>query len=187
VARAFCVRSIETQARNLAAVRNAGAQCANGDIIITIDADSVMSPNMLVEIERQLSSGEVIGGGTMIWPDRMSFGLMCTGVLLVLLIGRHRISAGLFWLYRRDFVALGGFDESLVSAEDVDFAIRLRDYGKARAKRFVTLTRAFITTSCRKFNHFGDWYFLRNVKLLRAILSGKDRSAADLVYYDFPH
>jgi glycosyltransferase involved in cell wall biosynthesis len=37
--------------RNLAAIRNAAARAATGEIVVTIDADSRMSSNMLTENE----------------------------------------------------------------------------------------------------------------------------------------
>ena len=45
-------RVVQTEARNLAKIRNTAAQSATGDIIVTIDADSRMSPKMLVDIDR---------------------------------------------------------------------------------------------------------------------------------------
>lgn len=187
IAHSFGARTVAVEDRILAAVRNAGARAATGDILITIDADSKMHPKTLGDVERRLASGKYIGGGAVIWPERWSLGLVCTAVLLLSHIGWLGVSAGLFWLYRRDFQALRGFDESLVSAEDVDFALRLRDYGREHGKRFATLVRSSITTSCRKFDHFGDWYFVKNFRLIKAILGGKDRVASDHVYYDFPH
>ena len=50
-------RVVQTEARNLAKIRNTAAQSATGEIIVTIDADSRMSHNMLVDIDRLLCSG----------------------------------------------------------------------------------------------------------------------------------
>ncbi|HME81772.1 MAG TPA: glycosyltransferase [Candidatus Eremiobacteraceae bacterium] len=186
IALAHGARTIEAAGKNLAVIRNAGARAATGDILITVDADSVMSPRTLSEAERHLASGRYIGGGTMIQPERMSLGIAATGVIIAYLILRYRVSAGLFWLERSTFEALGGFDESLVSVEDVDLAIRLKAFGLARGKRFGTLWKAPITTSCRKFDHFGDWYLLKNLKLARDLLGGRDERAANLFFYDFP-
>lgn len=172
--------------KNLSAVRNEGARAATGDILITIDADSLMSPNTFVEVERRLSSGRYIGGGALILPERLSPGILVAGLLVAWLIVRYRVSAGMFWLRREDFEAIGGFDESLVSVEDLDLATRLREFGRARGKRYGTLWHTPITTSCRKFDHFGDWFLLRNLWLARALLAGRDERAANLFFYDFP-
>ncbi|MFM7117479.1 MAG: glycosyl transferase family 2, partial [Planctomycetota bacterium] len=61
---------------------------------------------------------------------------------------------------------------------------RLKRYGKERGLRYGTLWRDGITTSCRKFDQFGDWYLFRNPQLVRSLIKGKDRSAADGFYYD---
>jgi hypothetical protein len=70
-----------------------------------------------------------------------------------------------------------------VSAEDLDFAKRLKTYGKKKGKRFKTITRAHIITSCRKFDTFGDWYLFKNPGLVWKIMRGDDQKAADLFYY----
>jgi len=93
------------------------------------------------------------------------------------------VSGGLFWCYKRDFDAIGGFDESLVSVEDLDFAVRLKRHGRRTGRVFGTLQRDFIWTSCRKFDQFGDWYLIRNPRLVFAIFSGRDRAAANRFYY----
>ena len=98
-------------------------------------------------------------------------------ILPALLI--YRVSGGLFWCYRKDFEMLRGFNESLVSAEDVDFARRLKSCGKSKGKRFKTITKAHIVTSCRKFDQFGDWFLLKNPRLVWKIFQGKDQKAAD--------
>ena len=41
IAVACGARVVREDRRSLAAIRNAGAQCATGDILVTVDADSV--------------------------------------------------------------------------------------------------------------------------------------------------
>jgi GT2 family glycosyltransferase len=93
------------------------------------------------------------------------------------------ISAGLFWLRRRDFEAIGGFDESVLSAEDVDFARRLKDYGRKRGLRYGTIRKAHIVTSCRKFDIFGDWVLLRQPRSVWKLFRGRNQELADRFFY----
>jgi glycosyltransferase involved in cell wall biosynthesis len=187
IARDLGARVIEVDGKNLAVIRNAAARMATGEVLITVDADSSMSANMLSEIDRRLASGKFIGGGVAIWPDRVSPGIFISGVLIaLLLLVRRGISGGLFWTNRRDFEAIGGFDESLVAVEDIDFAVRLRAYGRTLGRRFGTIWNARIITSSRKFDRLGDWFLLKNFKLVRAILSGTDEPSANFFFYDFP-
>src|SRR5260370_13598181 len=109
IAHGFGARTIREDARNLARIRNAGARSAAGRVLVTIDADSTMSPGTLVAIERALFSGTTVGGGTLIRPDRSSPGIKVTLVLLSLFLMIWRFSGGLFWCRREDFEAIGGF------------------------------------------------------------------------------
>jgi glycosyltransferase involved in cell wall biosynthesis len=180
----YGAKIVHDDSRNLAKIRNAAARAASGDIFVTIDADSRMSNNMLLTIDRMLRTGKYVGGGAMIWPERWSVGIMATGLILAFVMLRHRVSGGLFWCLREDFHAIGGFDESYVSVEDLDFAKRLKAYGKSKGKRFKSIITAYIVTSCRKFDTFGDWYLVGHPRLVWRIFTGKSQKDADLFYYD---
>jgi len=184
IARKHGAITVREDCRNLAKIRNSAARFAAGKVIVTIDADSRMTANMLEEIDQKLSSGKFIGGGVVILPERMSFGIFMSLLVILPALLIYRVSSGLFWCSRQDFEAIGGFNESLVSAEDIDFARRLKSHGKNRGKRFKTITKAHIITSCRKFDAFGDWFLLKNPRLVWKIFRGKDQKAADKFYYD---
>lgn len=185
IARAAGCVIVRNDEKNLSKIRNEGARASKGKIIVTMDADSRMSSNMLLKISSTLSSKRYVGGGVLIIPERWSLGILLTGFLLLPLILFHRISGGLFFCYREDFFAINGFDESRVSAEDIDFAKRLRGFGAKTRRRYATLLRAYIVTSCRKFDTFGDWYFLKNPKMVIRLLQGRDQRYADKIWYDY--
>jgi glycosyltransferase involved in cell wall biosynthesis len=185
IAHSFGARTIREDARNLSRIRNAGARIATGKVLVTIDADSAMTPNMLTAIDRALSSGKTVGGGTFIRPDRLSVGIVSTMLFLGLYLLLNPVSGGLFWCYREDFETIGGFDENLVSGEDIQFARRLKAYGKKVKRPFRTLLQAYILTSCRKLDEFGDWYILRHPMVSWRIVNGKSPRDADWFFYDF--
>ena len=185
IAHGFGARTIREDARNLARIRNAGARSAEGQVLVTIDADSTMSPGTLAAIDRALSSGTTVGGGTVIRPDRSSPGIQATLLFMRLLLLIYRFSGGLFWCCREDFEAIEGFNEKLVSGEDFDFARRLKAYGKRVQRPFSTLRGAYIVTSCRKFDVFGDWCVIKNPLLVWRLLRGRHQRTADAFYYDF--
>jgi glycosyltransferase involved in cell wall biosynthesis len=175
---------VTEDARNMARIRNAGVRASHGDGVITLDADSRMSDNMLLEVMRRLATGRYAGGGARIKLERTSPGIFMSCLTFAPRLLAERCWAGLFWLPRTTFEAVGGFNEELVSAEDVDFARRVRRWGLARGLRYGLILRACIVTSCRKFDEFGDWHLLRNRQLVARILTGRDRTAADHYYYD---
>lgn len=185
IARAAGCIIVRDDSKNLARIRNAGARVAKGEILITIDADSIMSKQMLQRIDSTMRSGRYIGGGVMMFPERYSLGIILTGLFFLPIVLRHQILCGLFFCQLEDFNAIGGFNEKLVSVEDIDFAKRLKKYGKERGRQYANIVRAVIITSCRKFDRFGDWYFLKNPKILFEILKGTNEKVADVVWYDF--
>lgn len=190
IARKFGAQVIDNQDKCISMIRNAGVRAAEGDIIVTIDADSRMTKGSLKEIAEMLESGKYVGGGTRSKFERVSLGILCSGAYvafnLIPIMWKHKaaLSGGMFWCYKRDFEKIGGFDESLVSLEDMDFAARLNKLGVSRGQKYGTLKKSYILTSSRKFDEFGDWYLIKNRKLTKRIFTGKDREAADGFYYD---
>lgn len=175
---------VREDAKNLSKIRNAAAGAARGDTLVTIDADSRISPGMLAEVRRRLATGRVIGGGVArVYPDRWSLGIICSGLLVAPFVFCHRVSCGMFWTRASDFWAIGGFNEELVSVEDVDFAVRLKRQGKAGGKRFGHIWREHLTTSCRKFDWFGDWFLFKNPTILWRAFKGNDQEIADRIWY----
>jgi glycosyltransferase involved in cell wall biosynthesis len=189
VAKTYGAKVVENGAKCIAAVRNAGCAAARGKFLVTIDADSYMGENALAEVCELLHSGKYIGGGAVPTFDRASLGIFCStlvvavNLLPVMAKEGGFLSGAMFWTYTKAFRAVGGFDESLVSLEDMDFAKRLKAFGCTYGRKYGTL-RTKLMTSARKFDQFGDWYLLKDYKTTKAIFTGKDREAADRFYYD---
>ena len=176
-------RVITDDSRNLSRIRNKGAVASKGDILVTIDADSQMASNILIEVLRKLDSGKYIGGGVKIVPERISPGILCSLLVVAPFVLWHGVSAGMFWCLRKDYEAIDGFNENLPCLEDIDFGKRLKKYGKKFGKRYCTIRKAQIVTSCRKFDQFGDWYFIKNPMVVYRIFN-RDQEQADQFYYD---
>ncbi|MBE6902572.1 MAG: glycosyltransferase [Ruminococcaceae bacterium] len=190
IARRYGVEVLENSDKCISSIRNAGVRASNGRVIVTIDADSVMHKTALAEIKELLRSGKYIGGGAIPMFDRMSLSIAISGAYVALNLlptmikSGGFISATMFWFSRKAFDKIGGFDESLVSLEDADFARRLKALGERYGKKYGTLKNGVVLTSSRKFDEFGDWYLIKNHKLTKRIFTGKDRQAADEFYYD---
>ena len=183
IATQWGARVTTEDSRNLSRIRNKGAEISKGDILITIDADSEMTSNMLREVLQKLDSGKYIGGGVKILPERISLGIICSLLVVAPFVLLNGVSAGMFWCFKKDYEAIGGFDEKLVCVEDIDFGKRLKKYGKFQGKLYCTIRKAHIVTSCRKFDQFGDWYFVRNPMVVYRVFK-RDQKQADQFYYD---
>ena len=148
IARHYGAKVVINEEKCIAAIRNAGVREAKGEIIVTIDADSLMTKYSLCEIKFLLDSGNYVGGGTNPKFDRMSVGIafssayVAMNLIPIMMKNGGYLSGAMFWLYKRDFDAIGGFDETLVSLEDMDFAVRLKKLGDKRGQKYGTLKRS---------------------------------------------
>ena len=176
---------VHNDSKNLSGIRNTGAKAATGEVIVTIDADSRMTPGILNEVDRILKAGKCIGGGALILPERWSVGICLTAIFLIAYVALRRQFGGMFWCYRKDFEAIGGFDEGIITAEDLDFSDRLRRHARSIGKRVRMFTRNPIYTSMRKFDRFGDWHVFLNPRKVIMMLRGESRKDADEYFYDF--
>lgn len=135
IAQGYGAKVLPNEYRTISAVRNCGVNAADGEIIVTIDADSLMTEYSLLEIKELLESGIYVGGGTISEFDRMSVGIafsamyVAANLIPVMIKNKAALSGGMFWFYKRDFNEVGGFDEGLVSIEDLDFAAKLNKLG----------------------------------------------------------
>ncbi|MEN8693867.1 MAG: glycosyltransferase [Akkermansiaceae bacterium] len=179
--RAGC-RLVTEEAKNLSRIRNAGLNAADGNIVITVDADSRFHPRMFQDVVTKLESGKYVGGGAMVLPERWSPGIFMTGAVIALYLAKFKVSFGTFWTTREACEAIGGFNPDFVTIEDVDFAVRLRQLGIHRDQKFGTLFRAPLTTSCRKFDQQGDWHVLREHDFLNRAMTGHDPEAGEYWY-----
>jgi glycosyltransferase involved in cell wall biosynthesis len=145
IARGHGARVVSISRRQIAASRNAGAQAAMGEHFIFVDADTVVSPEVVRAAVRSLRRGTV-GGGCLFRFDgdvplyadvlRHLAGPVCRAIGL---------TGGCFlFCTRRAFLAVGGFNESMFAAEELAFAQQLKRQG-----RFVILAEC-VTTSGRK-------------------------------------
>jgi glycosyltransferase involved in cell wall biosynthesis len=175
---------VREEAANLSRIRNAGAAVATGEILVTCDADSRAHPDSLANLLGKLESGRWVGGGCVTLPERWSAGIVASLFAVLPYLAWHGVSFGMFWCRAEDFRAIGGFDERMVSIEDLDFAKRLKAHGRKTGRGFGTLWRTPLITSCRKFDHFGDWYLFRNPAFVRRVFTGTDRAAADEFWYE---
>jgi glycosyltransferase involved in cell wall biosynthesis len=133
----------------IAAARNIGARATTGQILVTIDANRLMSPVAFAEIERLLATGCYVGGGATQLVERHSLAVDVAMVVARLTTYLNGLGGGMYWCRRDDFEAIGGFDERVTTIDDRDFARRLRDHGLRTGRKFTNLRQAPVTTSCR--------------------------------------
>jgi len=134
--------------RHIAAVRNAGARAATGDVLVFVDGDTFLNERTLAAALRALDEGAV-GGGALCRFDRAPISARAAILVCAHGLRMFGLCGGCFMFTRREaFEQIGGFDEALYASEEIALARALRARG-----RFVVV-REPIVTSGRKARRY---------------------------------
>ena len=144
--------------QGIARARNTGARHADGDVLVFVDADVIVPPEMLYEIHATMSDPACVGGAVDVdyRPKRLSMMLYLRAWRLLARL--TRMAQGATQFCRRDvFEEVGGYDEGAWIGEDVDFYWSLRKFARARngTVRFLRHTR--VRPSSRRFDKWPVW------------------------------
>jgi cellulose synthase/poly-beta-1,6-N-acetylglucosamine synthase-like glycosyltransferase len=138
-------RLVSVAHRQIAATRNSGARAANGDLLIFVDADTIVNEAVVRSAVEVLRAGAVGGGAGVEFDESVPLYARLLLSVLVWSFRTTRLAAGCYLFCTRSaFVAVGGFDEAYYGAEELVMSRALKRYGK-----FVVLRQA-VTTSGRK-------------------------------------
>jgi len=152
--------------RQISAVRNAGARAARGDLLVFVDADTLVPEETLRAMLAAIAQGAV-GGGARVRFDMHGIGawkrrLSEAGCWLLFRLG---FAGGCFlFAQRAAFEKAGGFDERYYASEEIHLKLAL-----ARLGRF-EIVRAPVITSARKLRLFTAGQILR--QLLQLAMGG---------------
>lgn len=164
IAREFGAEVVSVEKRVIGAVRNGGAAAARGQYVCFADADNPLHPETFNELDRLLADTRVACGGLGGWPERWTPAMaVFMGMMYPVLVWAMGINGGLVFCRREDFIAIGGYDESMLFAEDVKFVRAIKKHVRARRQRFSATSKAPVRISVRKISQFGEWYLLKSM------------------------
>ena len=179
VARHAGARLVSINRRQIAAARNAGAHAATGDVLFFVDADTRINSKHVEGAIAALDDGFgggsahiVVGGKVPTW-SRIFLKIFCTTYFAL------RLGAGAFlFTTRKNFEAVGGFDESLFVGEEVYFSLALHKLGRFR------ILPEPIVTSGRKLRMYSAGEVLGNSfrVLLRGRRAARSRDGLSIWY-----
>lgn len=145
-------RVVFEEHRQIAAARNCGAAVARGKYLIFVDADTLVSGELLRVTLEKLESGKCAGGGAMVRFNgnipRLSRPLVKAWNCLSRLAG---LAAGCYVFARRElFEEVGGFSTRLYAGEELTLSRQLKIAGRKRGLHFIIITNPLVLTSSRK-------------------------------------
>jgi glycosyltransferase involved in cell wall biosynthesis len=166
--------------RKISAVRNAGARAARGELLIFVDADTLVPEETLRAMLEALADGAV-GGGARVRFDGHGIGkwtrrLAEAGCWMLFHLG---FAGGCFLFARRAaFDAAGGFDERYFASEEIHLKLALGKIGR------FAMIRAAVITSGRKLRLFTARQILQQVVRLaaRGLSAVRRRDGLDFWY-----
>ena len=144
--------------------RNAGAAEAQGDWLLFIDADSILSPGLLSEILRLIEEGKSVGCGSTLRMEGLPWWVEGILKLWTVTSVMFHWAAGALVVCRSDaFREIDGFDQELYAADEIALSQQLRQWGRQRGLDFVILTKFPLETSSRKMVLYSQAELLRQL------------------------
>jgi glycosyltransferase involved in cell wall biosynthesis len=141
--------------------RNTGAAGATGNILIFVDAGTLVPDRFFVRIREIMSNPCCLGGAidTDYRPRRWLVSLYLQFWRVLGTIAGMAQGASQF-CRREVFQSLGGYDQSLWTGEDVDFYWRLKKFAQRSHGRVQFIDDMRVQPSSRRFDRWPLWRIL---------------------------
>jgi len=156
IAKKYTDKIVKVKKKGPSAGRNAGAKIAKGEILVFVDADTVLMFDVLSKTAKAFRKKDVVGATCMIIPKSTKN----SDLVLYWIVNRFyetRIKMkraeipGIFCAYRKTtFDKVGGFDEKIKVQEDFDLSKRICKHGKIKIAK-----NTFVVTSVRRIEKWG--------------------------------
>ena len=150
----FGAKLVFEKHNQISKARNSGAKAAEGKFLIFLDADTIISPELLSAALENMENGKCCGGGCKIEIDRkLPFSAQKFKEFWDWLSVKLSLAAGCFvYCTREGFESVGGFNEKIYASEEIWFSRKLTKWGKNKNLDFKIITDIPVITSGRKLD-----------------------------------
>ena len=159
IAKEFGAVVVNETEHNIGKVRNTGARHAAGDVLVFIDADTLV-PETLFETIVDLMKDETCCGGAF----AVGYGDFKRWWMSIYMLGWRfwgkffNMAQGAAQFYRRSaFDAAGGYDESIYMGEDIEFYWRVSKFARQSGGYLELIDEPRVVTSTRRFDKMSLW------------------------------
>lgn len=134
---------------NVSLARNKGAEMAQGEILLFLDADTLLDPETLQKINQQFNQSYALAT-TKVRPDEDKFKYRFLMMVKSFYnrTGLYTASSGALVCRKKDFHSAGGYNPELRVMEHKDLIGKLKQFGKK------TCIKTYTTTSMRRFRQW---------------------------------
>src|SRR6185436_2684218 len=144
---------------NIATVRNTGAKNSTGDVLVFIDADTLVPVTLFQNIASVMEDEKCCGGGVAV-----DYGHLERKWMKLYLAGwkfwakLFNIAQGAAQFCRKSvFEELAGYDQTIFMGEDIEFYWRLAKHAKRNGSYLQFIEHPTVTTSARRFDKMSLW------------------------------
>jgi len=156
IAKKYADKIVICNKKGISVGRNLGAKYAEGEILVFIDADTILLPNVLEEVYKEVKKKNVALVSCPVAPSSYSpsfyflYWFYNQFSKNSIKVGKPQV-AGMFMATKKEmFDLVGGFDEKLKILEDYDFSKRISKLGKVKI-----VESTFVLTSPRRIEKWG--------------------------------
>jgi len=175
IARKHANKVVSVRKKGIGIGRNEGAKAARGEILIFVDADTILQSNGLSELSKPFQNKKVVGAACPIVPmsskrrDLMLYRAFNQFMIMSIKSKKAQIP-GVCCIYRKSaFEKVGGFDERLDTLEDYELSKKISKLGK-----IVFVKDTFALTSMRRVESWGRMESVRKyIRLYLKYVLGK--------------
>lgn len=161
IAESFGVRVFTKPGITIAGLRNYGASMASGKILVFLDADCSVALNWFKEASRYLDIDEVVCFGSppvipelATWVQSTWFKVRSRGSEVS---DAPWLESMNMFIRKKAFIKIGGFDETLITCEDVDISYRLLTIGRLISDPAIKAVHHGDAATIHKFFHKERW------------------------------
>jgi len=159
IAKSFGAKVFLETEHNIARVRNTGAKNSSGDILIFVDADTLVPETLFQIIADRMKNERCFGGAVAVafGPfERRWMKYYLRGGELWQRVFNWKLGATQF-CRKQVFHEIGGYDETIFMSEDVQFYRRLAKYAKQKDAHLFFVEEPRVVTSARRFDKMSLW------------------------------
>jgi glycosyltransferase involved in cell wall biosynthesis len=159
IAEEFLAKVVLEKEHNISKVRNTGAENSNGDVLIFIDADTLVTETLFRKILAVLEDEECFGGAVAVEYEDFQRKWMKYYLLGWKFWGKvFNMAQGAAQFCRKSvFENLGGYDETIFMGEDIEFYWRLSRFARRNKGYLYFVEYPRVKTSARRFDKMSLW------------------------------